>query len=103
MAKAVGLDQKLVVDTIMPSAASSTMFNIRAPMMAEGRSRPVNGTVAGLVDVMDAILATASEAGAAMPLLNTARNLYERGCDQGYGEEDIAVMVRVLESLAVKT
>lgn len=102
MAKAVGLDPKLVLDTITPSAATSTMFNIRAPMMAEGRSRPVNGTVAGLVDVMDAILATANDAGAAMPLLNTAKSLYERACDHGYGEEDIAVMVKVLESLAAK-
>ncbi|AQV98199.1 NAD(P)-dependent oxidoreductase [Cupriavidus necator] len=101
LAKAVGLDPKLVLDTITPSAASSMMFNIRAPMMAEGRSRPVNGTVTGLVDVMDAILATAGDAGAAMPLLNTAKKLYERACDDGYGEEDIAVMVKVIESLAV--
>ncbi|CAN7772480.1 NAD(P)-dependent oxidoreductase [Cupriavidus necator] len=101
LAKAVGLDLKLVLDTITASAATSTMFNIRAPMMAEGISRPVNGTVTGLVDVMDAILATASGAGAAMPLLNTAKTLYERACDDGYGEEDIAVMVKVLESLAV--
>lgn len=100
LARAVGLDPKLVLDTIAPSAAASTMFNIRAPMMAEGRSRPVNGTVAGLVDVLDAIRATADDAGATMPLLDTAKRLYARACDEGYGEEDIAVMIKMFEPAA---
>lgn len=97
LAKAVGLDSKLVLETITPSAATSTMFNARAPMMAEGRSRPVNGTVAGLVDVLDAISATAGDAGAVMPFLDTAKKLYVRACDEGYGEEDIAVMIKMFE------
>lgn len=100
LAKSVGLDPKLVLDTITPSAASSTMFNIRAPMMAEGRSQPVNGTVVGLVDVLDAIRATADDAGAQMPLLDTAKRLYERACDEGHGEEDIAVMIKMFEKAA---
>lgn len=98
LAGSLGLDPQLVLDTIGASAATSAMFNARAPMMAEHRSRPVNGTVAGLVDIIDAIRASADEAGAGVPLLDTARALYEQACEQGYGEEDIAVMINVLES-----
>lgn len=100
LAGAMGLDLQQVIDTITPSAASSVMFNVRAPLMAEHRSLPANGTVEGLVDVLDAIRATADDAGAAMPLLDTAKGLYERACEQGYGEHDIAVMVSVLEAAA---
>ncbi|MGW4029511.1 NAD(P)-dependent oxidoreductase [Streptomyces sp. NPDC004838] len=102
LAKAVGLDTQLVIDTIRPSAAASTMFNVRAPMMAEGQTRPVKGTVSGAVEVVEAIMATAAEADAAMPLLSMVRNICEAACAQGHGEEDIAVLVSVLESESAK-
>jgi L-threonate 2-dehydrogenase len=100
LAKAVGLDTKLVIDTIRPSAAASTMFNVRAPMMAEGQTRPVKGTVSGAVEVVEAIMATAAEAGAEMPLLSEVLEICEEACASGRGEEDIAVLVSVLESRA---
>ncbi|MER5490236.1 NAD(P)-dependent oxidoreductase [Streptomyces sp. NPDC002490] len=100
LAKAVGLDTKLVIDTIRPSAAASTMFNVRAPMMAEGHTRPVKGTVSGAVEVVEAIMATAAEAGAEMPLLSEVLGICEEACASGRGEEDIAVLVSVLESRA---
>ncbi|MFE4663633.1 NAD(P)-dependent oxidoreductase [Streptomyces sp. NPDC056716] len=103
LAKAVGLDTRQVIDMIKPSAATSTMFNVRASQMAEGRFRPVKGTVAGMVEVMDAILATAGEAGARMPLLGVAREICEEACARGYGEEDLASIVSVLESGSVNT
>ncbi|MCM2387252.1 NAD(P)-dependent oxidoreductase [Streptomyces sp. CWNU-1] len=103
LAKAVGLDTQLVIDTIKPSAAASTMFNVRAPMMAAGQTRPVKGTVSGAVEVAEAIMATAAEVGAAMPLMSTVRRICEAACAQGYGEEDIAVLVSVLESEPAQT
>ncbi|GII90740.1 NAD(P)-dependent oxidoreductase [Sinosporangium siamense] len=102
LAKAMGLDLRSVIERINPSAAASTMFKVRAPMMAEGLSRPVKGTVAGMVDVMDAIKATAIEAGATMPLLSVTQKICEEACAQGYGEEDIAVIASVLGSESIK-
>ncbi|SDG98355.1 3-hydroxyisobutyrate dehydrogenase [Sinosporangium album] len=102
LAKAMDLDLQQVIDRIKPSAAASTMFNVRAPMMAENRFRPVKGTVAGMVDVMDAIKATAAEAGATMPLLSATLKICEEACAQGYGEEDIASIISVLGAESIK-
>ncbi|MGW1146036.1 NAD(P)-dependent oxidoreductase [Streptomyces sp. NPDC002454] len=100
---AMGLDPHVVVDTIKPSAASSVMFGVRAPMMAEGRFHPVSGTAASMIDVMDSIMATADEVGAAMPVLSVVYKICAEACAQDYGEVDIAAVIRVLESASAKT
>jgi L-threonate 2-dehydrogenase len=102
LGRAMGLDPQFVVDTIKPSAASSVMFNVRGPMMAEGRFHPVSGTPASMIDVMDSIMATADEVGATMPLLNVVYRICAEAVAQNYGEVDIAAVIRVLESGSVK-
>ncbi|MGW4032752.1 NAD(P)-dependent oxidoreductase [Streptomyces sp. NPDC004838] len=102
LGRAMGLDPQFIVDTIKPSAASSVMFNVRGPMMAEGRFHPVSGSPESMIDVMDSIMPTADEVGATMPLLSVVYKICEEACAQGYGEVDIAAVIRVLESGAVK-
>jgi L-threonate 2-dehydrogenase len=102
LGSAMGLDPQLVVDTIKPSAASSVMFNVRAPMMAEGRFHPVSGTAAGMIDVMDSIMATADEVGATMPLLSVVYKICAEACAQNYGEVDIAALIRILDSESIR-
>jgi 3-hydroxyisobutyrate dehydrogenase-like beta-hydroxyacid dehydrogenase len=94
-----GLDPKLIVDVIGPSAGGSTMFTIRAPMMAERRFVPAPGPLNTLEKYIDMVEAQARLTGTATPLMDAAAACYREALVAARGEEDIAVMYEVLEAM----
>ena len=94
-----GLDPKLIVEVIGASAGGSTMFSVRAPMMAERRFSPAPGPLNTLEKYIDLVEAQARITGTATPLMDTAIACYREALVGGRGEEDIAVMYEVLEAM----
>lgn len=100
-ATAAGLDPKLVANVISQSAgATSGQFNIRAPMMAEGRFESTLVTVDQMREVCAQICARAEQVGAATPLVSVVRDLYEEFAATGEGESDPGKLVMYLRDKA---
>jgi 3-hydroxyisobutyrate dehydrogenase-like beta-hydroxyacid dehydrogenase len=100
-AAAAGLDQKLVAGVISSSpGATSGQFNIRAPLMAEGKFESTLVTVDQMRVVCEQICARAEEVGAATPLVSVVRDLYEEFAAQGEGDSDPGKLVLYLRDRA---
>lgn len=100
-ASAAGLDQKLVASVISQSpGATSGQFNIRAPMMAEGRFESTLVTVDQMREVCAQICARAEEMGASTPLVSVVRDLYEEFAGLGEGDSDPGKLVLHLRERA---
>ena len=96
-AAAAGLDLKLVAAVISQSpGATSGQFNIRAPLMAEGKFESTMVTVDQMRQVCEQICTHAEEVGAATPLVGVVRDLYEGFAAQGEGESDPGKLVLYL-------
>ena len=88
-AAAAGLDQKMVAGVISKSpGATSGQFDIRAPMIAEGKFDSALVTVDMMREVCDQICARADEVGASTPLVAVVRDLYAEFAAQGEGDSD---------------
>ena len=100
-ASAAGLDPKLVASVISQSpGATSGQFNIRAPLMAEGRFETAMVTVDQMREVCAQICARAEEVGAATPLVSVVRDLYEEFAAAGEGDSDPGKLVLYLREKA---
>jgi 3-hydroxyisobutyrate dehydrogenase-like beta-hydroxyacid dehydrogenase len=100
-AAAAGLDLELVAGVISQSAgATSGQFNIRAPLMAEGKFESTLVTVDQMREVCDQIVTHAGTIGAATPLVTVVRDLYEEFAAQGEGESDPGKLVLYLQEKA---
>jgi 3-hydroxyisobutyrate dehydrogenase len=98
-----GVDVDLMIKAIASGSGGSTMFGIRAPLMAQRKFTPVQGNAATLAHYFDLIGDWADRTGTATPLLDRAVELYKRCIDMGLGEShDIAVMVDVINALPRK-
>ena len=100
LAAAAGLDPKLVIDTITQSVASSTIFEFRAPVMAERRFRPAGGTINLTRKDVQIVREFVRDAGVAVPLLDRAAALYDVVAEAGGGEDDITAVLTAIERLA---
>jgi 3-hydroxyisobutyrate dehydrogenase-like beta-hydroxyacid dehydrogenase len=88
-ASAAGLDLKQVAAVISQSpGATSGQFNIRAPLMAEGKFDDPMVTVDVMRHVCDQIVQHADEVGASTPLLAVVRDTYEEFAAEGEGASD---------------
>jgi 3-hydroxyisobutyrate dehydrogenase-like beta-hydroxyacid dehydrogenase len=100
-AAAAGLDLKLVANVISQSpGATSGQFNIRAPLMAEGRFESTLVTVDQMREVCAQICARADEVGAATPLVSVVRDLYDEFAAQGEADSDPGKLVLYLQEKA---
>jgi L-threonate 2-dehydrogenase len=100
-AASAGLDLGLVAGVISKSAgATSGQFNIRAPMMAEGKFDSPMVTVDQMREVCAQICAHAEEVGATTPLVAVVRDLYDEFAAQGEGESDPGKLVLYLQEKA---
>ncbi len=91
-----GLDPDLVLKVIAPSIAGSTMFAVRAPMMAARRYEPPLGSIHQVHEFIPLINAFAKDVGCPTPLLDLATHYYDQAVAEGRGEQDIAAMFSVL-------
>ncbi|WP_244808552.1 MULTISPECIES: NAD(P)-dependent oxidoreductase [Caballeronia] len=92
-----GIDPHVLVEAIGKSAGASTMFNIRAPMMADRRFQPAPGPFTALEKYLHLASEMADETGSAMPLFSAAAPYFRRAVDQGIGEKDISAVITLLE------
>jgi len=104
-AGANGLDQGLVAKLIANApAATSGQFNIRAPLMAEGRFESTLVTVDMMRKDLELITAQARDAGASARLLEVVKDFYDEMAAGGDGDSDPAKLSAVLleRALAVR-
>ena len=92
-----GIDPHVLVEAIGKSAGASTMFNIRAPMMADRRFQPAPGPFTALEKYLHLASERTDETGSAMPLFSAAAPYFRRAVDQGIGEKDISAVITLLE------
>jgi L-threonate 2-dehydrogenase len=97
LAERAGLDPKLVVDMVGPGAGGSRMFQMRAPMMVEGKYEPATMKVSTWKKDMAIIAEFADDVGCATPLFTLTQPVYSEAMAMGLGDQDTAAVFEVLK------
>ena len=95
-AESMGLDPAACRDVLRDGAAASFMFGDRGARMVAGQFDQVRSALDIFVKDMGLVTGAAGNAGAEVPLAAAARELYQRGHDQGRGRQDDSVLIEVL-------
>jgi 3-hydroxyisobutyrate dehydrogenase len=98
MGTRAGFDPALVAKVIAQGAGNSTMFAIRAPMMAERKFSPAPGPFTTLAKYLDLGEQMAQDLGCASPLFDAAAPYFRRALSQGMGEQDISAVIALIEA-----
>jgi 3-hydroxyisobutyrate dehydrogenase-like beta-hydroxyacid dehydrogenase len=98
MGARAGFDPSLVAKVIAQGAGNSTMFSIRAPMMAERKFSPAPGPFTTLAKYLDLGEQMARGLGCASPLFDAATPYFRRALSQGMGEQDISAVIALIEA-----
>jgi 3-hydroxyisobutyrate dehydrogenase-like beta-hydroxyacid dehydrogenase len=98
VAERAGLDLKQVVEVISPGAGGSRMFQMRAPMMADGVYEPATMRMAMWKKDMDIIGAFADDLHCPTPLFSQTKPLYAEALTMGLGDKDTAAVFEVLKA-----
>ncbi len=96
LAKRAGLDLALVREAVSAGAGQSRIFDLRAPLMVEGRFKPATAKLSVHIKDVRLILDFARELGAPAPLMEACLPLYLAALDEGHGDEDTAALFSVL-------
>jgi putative dehydrogenase len=102
LAERAGLDPKMVVDMVGPGAGGSRMFQMRAPMMAEGVYEPATMKVSIWEKDMAIIAEFADDIGCATPLFTLTEPVYAEAMAMGLGDQDTAAVFEVLKKTNVR-
>ena len=94
-----GVPPRLMLEIINNSAARSGLVALKAPLIFERNFEP-NFSVKWLEKDMGLMLQSAAENNVPAPLTALSRQMFRAAIAQGYGDEDIAGSIRVLEGLA---
>jgi len=100
LAMKAGLDPRQVVEVIASGAATSRMFELRAPMMAANRYLPATMRSATWQKDMSVIGEFAVGLACPTPLFDLSASLYRAALALGHGAEDTAAVCAVLEKMA---
>lgn len=103
LAERAGLDPKMVVDMVGPGAGGSRMFQMRAPMMAEGVYEPATMKVSTWQKDMAVIAEFADDVGCVTPLFTLTQPVYAKAMAMGLGDQDTAAVFEVLKKTLVTT
>jgi putative dehydrogenase len=95
-----GLDPHQVVELIGAGAATSRIFELRAPMMADDRYEPATMRVGTWQKDMAIIGAFAQKLGAPTPLFCATEPIYAAAMGLGFAGQDTAAVCAVLERMA---
>jgi 3-hydroxyisobutyrate dehydrogenase/glyoxylate/succinic semialdehyde reductase len=101
LAQRAGLDPNMVVELVGPGAGGSRMFQMRAPMMAEGVYDPATMKVSMWQKDMTIIAEFAAAVGCATPLFTLTQPIYAQAMAMGLGEQDTASVFEVLKQTLV--
>jgi 3-hydroxyisobutyrate dehydrogenase len=94
-----GVDVPLMIKAIANGSGGSTQFAMRAPLMAERRFLPVQGTAGNVRHYFGLIADFADSVGVATPLLDCVAPLYESFTEMGLDDKDVAAMIDVIGAL----
>jgi L-threonate 2-dehydrogenase len=97
LAERAGLDPKLVVEMVGPGAGGSRMFQMRAPMMVEGKYEPATMKVSTWKKDMAIIAEFADGVGCQTPLFTLTQPVYSQAMAMGLGDQDTAAVFEVLK------
>ena len=97
LAERAGLDPKLVVEMVGPGAGGSRMFQMRAPMMVEGKYEPATMKVSTWKKDMAIIAEFAGDVGCETPLFTLRQPVYSQAITMGLGDQDTASVFEVLK------
>ena len=95
-----GLPPELIFEQIKIGAGNSRVFELRAPMMVEGRYDDPTMKVSVWQKDMDVIGSFAQSLGAPTPLFAATLPIYAAAMSTGYAEQDTASTCAVLEAMA---
>jgi 3-hydroxyisobutyrate dehydrogenase len=95
-AESLGLDPGECWKVLRDGAAASFMFGDRGARMVAGEFDQVRSALDIFVKDMGLVTGAAGDAGARVPLAAAARELYQRGHDEGLGRQDDSVLIEVL-------
>lgn len=101
LARAAGLDLDQVIEVIKPSAAGSTTFANKAPLMVARSFENGRGPFSHMFGYLDRAVALGADLGigGATPLLDRTREVYAIARDQERHRQDIAAIIEVVEQL----
>jgi 3-hydroxyisobutyrate dehydrogenase-like beta-hydroxyacid dehydrogenase len=94
-----GLDLEAMLDTTYSGAMNAPMFQVKAANL-KAKNYPAAFPLKHLAKDAKFAVDTAYELGAPVPAGQTLLHLYRTGVAQGWGDEDISAIVRVLELLS---
>jgi putative dehydrogenase len=103
LAERAGLDPKLVVEMVGPGAGGSRMFQMRAPMMVEGKYEPATMKVSTWKKDMAIIAEFAGDVGVETPMFTLTQPVYTQAMAMGLGDQDTAAVFEVLKKNIVKS
>jgi 3-hydroxyisobutyrate dehydrogenase-like beta-hydroxyacid dehydrogenase len=101
LAERAGLDPKKVVEMVGPGAGGSRMFQMRAPMMVEGKYQPATMKVSVWKKDMAIIAEFADDVGCETPLFTLTQPVYTEAMAMGLGDQDTAAVFEVLKKTIV--
>jgi 3-hydroxyisobutyrate dehydrogenase-like beta-hydroxyacid dehydrogenase len=93
-----GFDAHRVAEVIKQGAGNSTMFSIRAPMMASRKFSPAPGPFDTLEKYLDLTGEMATKLGCATPLFSASVPYFRRALEGGMGGEDISAVIKFIEA-----
>ena len=96
-----GLDLEAMLETVFSGAMNAPMFQMKAPNFRD-KNYPPAFPLKHLCKDAKFVLDTAYELGAPVPGGQMLLHLYRIGVAQGWGDEDISAIARVLEYLSPK-
>lgn len=101
LAERAGLDPKKVVEMVGPGAGGSRMFQMRAPMMVEGKYEPATMKVSTWKKDMAIIAEFADDVGCETPLFTLTQPVYTEAMAMGLGDQDTAAVFEVLKKTII--
>jgi 3-hydroxyisobutyrate dehydrogenase-like beta-hydroxyacid dehydrogenase len=94
-----GLEMEAMLETVFSGAMNSPMFQVKAANLKE-KKYPAAFPFKHLSKDLKFLVDTAYELEAPVPLGQMLLHLYRAGVAQGWGDEDISAIARVLEGLS---
>lgn len=96
-----GLSMQAMLDTVFSGAMNCPMFQVKAPNLQK-KEYPTAFPFKHLTKDLKFVVDTAYDLKAPVPVAQTLLHLFEVGMAQGWGDEDISAITRVLEHLSPK-
>lgn len=95
-----GLDPMRLIEAVKDGAGASLQFSARALPMATGDWEVVRGSTATLAKDVQLIKRSADSVGCPIPMLESAKQIYDRAMVAGLGEKDVASVYAVAAKAA---